>query len=193
MVADKAPKAKRMRILIYSANFAPEPTGVGKYSGEMAAWLVGEGHEVRVIAAPPYYPAWRIARGYRWPPFRRENYAGADVRRAPIWVPKSPGGIKRMLHLLFLRAQLVSLDSDATPVEAGRDHHRGACVHVRSRGIARRLAHGCEILAAPAGLRSRCGISNGTSQGEAGCSDWLFAWRAGSCAGSIRCRPFRAG
>ncbi len=89
-----------MRILIYSANFAPEPTGVGKYSGEMAAWLVGEGHEVRVIAAPPYYPAWKIARGYRWPPFRRETLAGADVRRAPIWVPKSPGGIKRMLHLL---------------------------------------------------------------------------------------------
>jgi hypothetical protein len=25
-----------MRILIYSANFAPEPTGIGKYSGEMA-------------------------------------------------------------------------------------------------------------------------------------------------------------
>ncbi|MGD0504565.1 MAG: glycosyltransferase WbuB [Steroidobacteraceae bacterium] len=89
-----------MRILIYSANFAPELTGVGKYSGEMAAWLAGEGHEVRVIAAPPYYPAWKIARGYRWPPFRRENFAGADVRRAPIWVPKSPGGIKRTLHLL---------------------------------------------------------------------------------------------
>jgi colanic acid biosynthesis glycosyl transferase WcaI len=89
-----------MRILIYSANFAPEPTGVGKYSGEMAAWLVAEGHEVRVIAAPPYYPAWKIARDYRWPLFRRENFAGADVRRAPIWVPKSPGGIKRTLHLL---------------------------------------------------------------------------------------------
>jgi colanic acid biosynthesis glycosyl transferase WcaI len=100
MVAATAPKVKRMRILIYSANFAPEPTGVGKYSGEMAAWLAGEGHEVRVIAAPPYYPAWRIDRGYRWPPFRRENYAGADVWRAPIWVPKSPGGIKRTLHLL---------------------------------------------------------------------------------------------
>lgn len=89
-----------MRILIYSANFAPEPTGIGKYSGEMAAWLVREGHEVRVIAAPPYYPAWRIAPGYRWPPFRRENFAGADVRRAPIWVPKAPGGFKRTLHLL---------------------------------------------------------------------------------------------
>jgi len=89
-----------MRILIYSANFAPEPTGVGKYSGEMAEWLVDEGHEVRVIAAPPYYPAWKIARGYRWPPFRRETLCGADVRRAPLWVPKSPGGIKRTLHLL---------------------------------------------------------------------------------------------
>lgn len=89
-----------MRILIYSANFAPEPTGVGKYSGEMAAWLVAEGHEVRVIAAPPYYPGWKIERGYRWPPFRRENFAGVDVRRAPIWVPKSPGGTKRALHLL---------------------------------------------------------------------------------------------
>jgi colanic acid biosynthesis glycosyl transferase WcaI len=100
MVAERAPKAKRMRILIYSANFAPEPTGVGKYSGEMAAWLAGEGHEVRVIAAPPYYPSWKIMPGYRWPPFRRENFAGADVRRAPIWVPKAPGGVKRTLHLL---------------------------------------------------------------------------------------------
>jgi colanic acid biosynthesis glycosyl transferase WcaI len=89
-----------MRILIYSANFAPEPTGIGKYSGEMAAWLAAEGHDVRVIAAPPYYPAWKIARGYRWPPFRRENFAGADVWRAPIWVPKSPGGVNRTLHLL---------------------------------------------------------------------------------------------
>jgi colanic acid biosynthesis glycosyl transferase WcaI len=100
MVTGKAARAKRMRILIYSANFAPEPTGVGKYSGEMAAWLVGEGHEVRVIAAPPYYPAWKIARGYRWPLYRRETISGADVRRAPLWVPKSPGGIKRSLHLL---------------------------------------------------------------------------------------------
>jgi len=100
MVTVKAARAKSMRILIYSANFAPEPTGIGKYSGEMAAWLAAEGHDVRVIAAPPYYPAWKIARGYRWPPFRRENFAGADVWRAPIWVPKSPGGVNRTLHLL---------------------------------------------------------------------------------------------
>ncbi len=88
-----------MRILIYSANFSPEPTGVGKYSGEMAAWLAGEGHEVRVVAAPPYYPAWKIADGWRWPLFRRDHCDGVEVWRAPIWVPSYPGGVRRTLHL----------------------------------------------------------------------------------------------
>jgi colanic acid biosynthesis glycosyl transferase WcaI len=89
-----------MRILIYSANFAPEPTGIGKYSGEMARWLVEHGHEVRVVCAPPYYPAWQVDRNYRWPLYRRELWRGVDVWRAPLWVPKSPSGITRILHLL---------------------------------------------------------------------------------------------
>jgi len=89
-----------MRILIYSANFAPEPTGIGKYSGEMAAWLADRGHSVRVVAAPPYYPAWNVAREYRWPPYRRERWRGVDVWRAPLWVPKAPGGLSRVLHLV---------------------------------------------------------------------------------------------
>jgi colanic acid biosynthesis glycosyl transferase WcaI len=89
-----------MRILIYSANFAPEPTGIGKYSGEMAAWLVEHGHCVRVVAAPPYYPAWKIDRDYRWPPYRRELWKGVEVWRAPLWVPKQPGGLSRVLHLM---------------------------------------------------------------------------------------------
>ena len=89
-----------MRILIYSANFAPEPTGIGKYSGEMASWLVEHGHSVRVVAAPPYYPAWQIDRDYRWPLYRREQWKGVDVWRAPLWVPKKPGGLSRVLHLV---------------------------------------------------------------------------------------------
>jgi colanic acid biosynthesis glycosyl transferase WcaI len=90
---------KTMRILIYSANFAPEPTGIGKYSGEMASWLAAHGHEVRVVAAPPYYPSWKMDRKYRWPLFRREQWRGVDVWRAPLWVPKSPTGLTRLLHL----------------------------------------------------------------------------------------------
>jgi len=89
-----------MRILIYSANFAPEPTGVGKYSGDMAWWLVDHGHEVRVVCAPPYYPKWQVEKKYRWPLYRREQWHGVDVWRTPLWVPKSPNGLTRILHLL---------------------------------------------------------------------------------------------
>jgi colanic acid biosynthesis glycosyl transferase WcaI len=89
-----------MKILIYTANFAPEPTGIGKYSGEMAAWLAARGHKVRAIAAPPYYPTWKVDPKYRWPPYRREQWSGVDVWRVPLWVPTSPGGLARVLHLL---------------------------------------------------------------------------------------------
>lgn len=88
-----------MKILIHSANFAPEPTGIGKYSGEMAEWLAAQGHEVRVVAAPPYYPAWKLDEAYRWPPWRHEVWRGVQVWRAPLWVPRKPGGLKRVLHL----------------------------------------------------------------------------------------------
>jgi colanic acid biosynthesis glycosyl transferase WcaI len=89
-----------MRILIYSTNFAPEPTGIGRYSGDMACWLAEQGHEVRVVCAPPYYPNWKLEEKYRWPLYRREQWRGVDVWRTPLWVPKSPGGLTRVLHLL---------------------------------------------------------------------------------------------
>jgi colanic acid biosynthesis glycosyl transferase WcaI len=89
-----------MRILLYSANFAPEPTGIGKYSGEMAKWLVERGHSVRVVAAPPYYPQWKVDPNYSWPPYRRETWNGVDVWRAPLWVPTKPSGVARVLHLM---------------------------------------------------------------------------------------------
>ena len=30
---------RRMKLLLYGINFAPEMTGIGKYTGEMAQWL----------------------------------------------------------------------------------------------------------------------------------------------------------
>lgn len=53
-----------MKILLYGINYSPELTGIGKYSGEMARWLAEQGHEVRVVTAPPYYPDWKV-----WPAF----------------------------------------------------------------------------------------------------------------------------
>lgn len=78
-----------MRILLYSLNFAPEPTGVGKYTGEMAAWLIERGHAVDVICGLPHYPAWNVAPRYRKRGARRESLAGAQVYRAPHYVPSS--------------------------------------------------------------------------------------------------------
>ena len=89
-----------MKILIYSANFAPEPIGIGKYSGEMAEWLAAQGHAVRVVCALPYYPHWRLDPVFAGRAFRRDAWRGASVWRAPIWVPASPTGVKRILHLL---------------------------------------------------------------------------------------------
>ena len=54
-----------MKLLVYGINFAPELTGIGKYTGEMVAWLAARGHDVRVVTAPPYYPDWSVKAGYR--------------------------------------------------------------------------------------------------------------------------------
>jgi colanic acid biosynthesis glycosyl transferase WcaI len=89
-----------MKILLYGLNFAPEPTGIGKYSGEMAAWLAAAGNEVRVIAAPPYYPAWSVGAGYSAWRGVQERWQGVRVWRAPLWVPSKPSGITRIVHLM---------------------------------------------------------------------------------------------
>ncbi|HBO80597.1 MAG TPA: colanic acid biosynthesis glycosyltransferase WcaI, partial [Cupriavidus sp.] len=68
-----------MKILLYCLNYAPELTGIGKYTGEQAEWLAARGHQVRVITAPPYYPAWKIDRAYRGLRYRREMRHAVDV------------------------------------------------------------------------------------------------------------------
>ena len=89
-----------MRILIYGLNYAPELTGIGKYTGEMASWLSTRGHQVRVVAAPPYYPEWRIRHDYRGALYRTEHTPGQPVvRRTPLYVPERPTGLKRLTHL----------------------------------------------------------------------------------------------
>ncbi|CAE6695389.1 glycosyltransferase WbuB [Paraburkholderia haematera] len=88
-----------MKILIYGLNYAPELTGVGKYTAEMAVLLASSGHEVRVVCAPPYYPEWHVAADYVSWRYQREMRDGVTIWRAPLWVPARPNGLKRMLHL----------------------------------------------------------------------------------------------
>ena len=88
-----------MKILLYSMNFSPEMAGIGKYSGEMADWLKKKGHDVRVIAAPPYFPQWKPFIGYNAWSYTATAWNGIPVWRAPTWIPAKPGGLTRILHL----------------------------------------------------------------------------------------------
>jgi Glycosyltransferase len=87
------------RILVVGINYAPESISTGKYTAEMCAWLSGRGHSVRVVTAPPYYPAWKVWPDYPRVWFKRHQLNGVDVIRCPLWVPENPSGIKRLLHL----------------------------------------------------------------------------------------------
>jgi colanic acid biosynthesis glycosyl transferase WcaI len=100
-----------LRILIYGLNYAPELTGIGKYTGEMASWLASRGHDVHVVTAPPYYPAWRVWDDYRDATYRIERVPGQPVvYRTPLYVPQKPTGIKRVLHLIsFMFASIPTM------------------------------------------------------------------------------------
>lgn len=87
-----------MNILIHGINYTPELTGIGKYTGEMGAWLAKKGHKVDVITAMPYYPEWRKKEAYKNKWWFKESIAGASVYRCPLYVPKKVTGATRMIH-----------------------------------------------------------------------------------------------
>lgn len=89
-----------MKLLLHSMSFAPELVGVGRYSGELAQWLAAQGHEVRVIASPPFFPHWKVFDGHSGAAWRRSEWQGVSVWRAPTWVPARPRTPARLAHLL---------------------------------------------------------------------------------------------
>lgn len=89
-----------MKILLYCINFAPEQIGIGKFTGEMASWLVQRGHDVHVVSAPPYYPAWQRSDEYKPWQYYKETWQGVMVWRCPLWIPAKPKSFTRVVHLL---------------------------------------------------------------------------------------------
>ena len=88
-----------MRLLIFSINHAPEIISTAVYSTGLAAQLAKDGHEVEVITALPYFPAWRVFEGWRGLRWRREAPAPRlAVTHCPLYVPATPTGARRILH-----------------------------------------------------------------------------------------------
>jgi colanic acid biosynthesis glycosyl transferase WcaI len=98
------------KFLLIGYNFHPEPTGIGKYSGEMIQWLAENSHDCTVITSYPYYPYWKIQEPYSKKKFsyskevQNFNLGGKiTTYRCPMYVPTKPSGIKRiLLDLTFL-------------------------------------------------------------------------------------------
>jgi colanic acid biosynthesis glycosyl transferase WcaI len=94
----------KKRILLIGHNFAPEPTGIGKYSGEMMEWLTKKGNDCTVVTTYPYYPHWKIQSPYKNGWYKKEVISFSEcqekltVYRCPLYVPKKLSGKNRMLH-----------------------------------------------------------------------------------------------
>jgi colanic acid biosynthesis glycosyl transferase WcaI len=101
----------KKRLLLIGYNFSPEPTGIGKYSGEMISWLVERGYDCTVVTSYPYYPFWKIQKPYDKNKFWYLTEKSTDVQsggqlkiyRCPQYVPNKPSGLKRIiLDLTFI-------------------------------------------------------------------------------------------
>ena len=87
-----------MRILLCGINYAPDLVGVAKYNTELCEVLAAKGHEVRVVTAPPYYPSWKVCAPYKAWAYQSEILNGVRLQRVPIYIPKNPSSVRRLLH-----------------------------------------------------------------------------------------------
>lgn len=93
------------KILFIGGNFSPEPTGIGKYNGEMIDLLASQGYECTVITSYPYYPYWKVQEPYTMlaHKYTREVKKVSDhtttieIYRCPQYVPKKPTAKRRMI------------------------------------------------------------------------------------------------
>ncbi|WP_259070319.1 WcaI family glycosyltransferase [Mucilaginibacter sp. X4EP1] len=94
------------KVLLISQNFAPEPTGIGKYNGEMMNWLASNGYDCTVITTYPYYPQWEVQEPYKKKSFwfkkeiieHPESNTRSIIHRCPLYVPANPSGKKRIIQ-----------------------------------------------------------------------------------------------
>lgn len=88
-----------MNIIIISNHYSPEDSGIGLYSTGMAEFLAKK-HNVKVIAAMPYYPQWEIYPEYKdKSKFCREIINNVEVFRFKQYTPKNPSFLKRIYQM----------------------------------------------------------------------------------------------
>ena len=94
--------SSKRRIAVVASNFWPERTGIGQVTTELADYLAGEGMDVTVATAMPYYPEWRIYEGYRGRLWRTERRGRMTIHRAWHRTSPAPGALSRIAHEVTL-------------------------------------------------------------------------------------------
>lgn len=84
-------------ILVWSPNYAPEPTGVPPLVTDACEWLAARGHDVDVVTAFPNYPERVIHPGYRGLG-RTERRAGVRVDRSWLRVRPNETFLDKVLY-----------------------------------------------------------------------------------------------
>lgn len=87
-----------MRILVFGIHYYPDLTGIGKYTGEMNAFLASQGHEVTMVTANPFYPQWKLNIAYPRFFWKKEKIQGVTVYRCPLYIPENPTAGRKIVH-----------------------------------------------------------------------------------------------
>lgn len=88
-----------MRILVIGINYAPEKTAIAPFTTGLCEHLAGQGHDVTVVTAFPYYPEWRVHEGYRGHLYKTELIKNVKVRRVWHFVPSRASNLfQRLAH-----------------------------------------------------------------------------------------------
>jgi len=106
-----------MRILLLSQYFPPESGSAAAKMAEMADYLSGRGHQVRVVCQVPNYPAGEVYPGYVGTWFRREHRNGFQITRT--WSYATPERVRfwpRFLNYAsFMATSLAGIFSGNRP------------------------------------------------------------------------------
>lgn len=83
-------------VFIYGINYAPELIGVGRYTGEIGAYLQEAGHTVEVVTAAPHYPGWTVKAPYA-NRYSTSRSPGLRITRCPLLLRQEMRGVWRIL------------------------------------------------------------------------------------------------
>lgn len=101
----------RRGVLIFGLDYWPDETGIAPYTTAFAEYLAEQGDRVDVVAGMPYYPEWKVRKGYTGALRRPETRNGVTIHRRRQYVPSHQSAPMRGAYeASFLANASVGLD-----------------------------------------------------------------------------------